>query len=306
MDHSLFQDSLEITVSGMAMGCHSLQWNGYELIVYKALWGELVLSLLGGQVLLFRPAGEEPLLWLTEKPAGAPAAIRGGIPVCWPWFAEHPEKPELPKHGVARTARWQIDDQHVDDAGGRWLMSPEHSLCDGIQLQLEITVADAELSLALTTTNGSDQPLAVTQALHSYFAVSDSRETEILGLADCRCLDKVQGMQPGVMPSSLRFTAETDLVVEQADNSEAVVLIDHGWKRGLRITKRGGGSTVVWNPGAAAANIGDVGMDQVSRFVCVEAARTRFFDDQTLAVGATQTLATSVSVLPYPQRDQLE
>ncbi|WP_299203816.1 D-hexose-6-phosphate mutarotase [uncultured Amphritea sp.] len=306
MSDSTLKADLEQQISRFADGQHALQWCGYDLLLCKQSWGELVISLLGGQVLLFRPAGEKPLLWLTAKPVGAPGAIRGGVPVCWPWFAEHPEKPELTKHGVARTARWQIDSQAVDAAGGRWLMSPEQSLLDGIQLQLEITVADAELSLALTTTNGSDQPLAVTQALHSYFAVSDSRETEILGLAGCRCLDKVQGMQPGVMPSSLRFTAETDLVVEQADNSEAVVLIDHGWKRGLRITKRGGGSTVVWNPGAAAANIGDIGMDQVSRFVCVEAARTRFFDDQTLAVGATQTLATSVSVLPYPQRDQLE
>ena len=300
MDHSPFQDSLETKITGMGMGCHSLQWCGYELIVFKDLWGELVISLLGGQVMLFRPAGEKPLLWLTAKPAGAPAAIRGGIPVCWPWFAEHPQNPELPKHGVARTARWQIDDQAVDETGGRWLMSPELSLCDGIRLQLEITVADAELSLALTTTNGSAQPMTLTQALHSYFAVSDSHDIEIQGLADCRCLDKVQEMQPGVMPPSLRFTAETDLVVEQTDNSDGVMLIDHGWKRALRIINRGSCSTVIWNPGSAAANMSDVGMDQVSQFVCVEAARTRFFDEPVLAVGATQTLATSVRSLPYP------
>lgn len=294
------QKSIEQEISSYENGSYELQWFGYDLQIFKYAWGELVISLDGGQVLLFRPVGESAVLWLTEKPADAPGAIRGGIPVCWPWFAEHPDTPELPKHGVARTARWQIEHQMVDQSGGRWVLSPEQSLWAGVQLQLEIIVADAELSLALTTTNRSDQPVTMTQALHSYFAVSDISDIEIQGLDECRCLDKVQGMQPGVMQHSLRFNAETDLVVEHAGNDEAVVIIDHGWRRALRISKQGSGSTVIWNPGPAAANISDVGMDQVSQFVCVEAARTRFFDEPVVAVGATQTLATSVRVLPYP------
>lgn len=299
MGHSRLQGGLEQIVSGYKQGAHNLEWNGYDLCLFKDAWGELVISLDGGHVLLFRPEGEKPLLWLTDRPVAAPGAIRGGVPVCWPWFAEHADDPALPKHGVARTARWQLDMEECDATRGRWVLVPEQPLWDGLALKLEVDVVDGGLSLALTTENCSAQGVAITQALHSYFAVSDIAKVELQGLEGLNYRDKLQHMQESTQQGVLRFTAETDSIYSHKETDAAVLIVDHGWQRVIEVKKQGSDSTVVWNPGESAAAIGDVGMDQVARYICVEAARTRFYDDQLLGAGEMLTMATSFRVLPY-------
>lgn len=294
------QKRIEQHISSHKNGSYELEWFGYNLQIFKYAWGELVISLDGGQVLLFRPVGEKPLLWLTDKPVAAPGAIRGGVPVCWPWFAEHAEDPALPKHGVARTARWCIDLEEIDDVSGRWVLIPKQPLWDGLVLQLEITVVDSELALALTTENCSAQAVAITQALHSYVAVSNISQIELHGLEGLSYRDKLQDMQESLQQGVLQFSAETDSIYSHKEADAGVLIVDHGWQRVIEINKQGSGSTVVWNPGEAAAAISDVGMDQVMRYICVEAARTRFYDDQLLAAGEALTMATSFRVLPYP------
>ncbi|MDO6563320.1 D-hexose-6-phosphate mutarotase [Amphritea sp. 1_MG-2023] len=297
MNETAWQGDLEQTISGYARGQTELQWHGYDLCVFKQSWGELVIALQGGQVLLFRPAGEQPLLWLTDQPA-AGGAIRGGVPLCWPWFAEPIDDASLPKHGVARTARWTLECVSMNAEGGCWRLLPPPSLWHGLTLALEVTVEAGALSLALTSHNLTAQPIAMTQALHSYFAVSDSAQVELQGLDGLPVRDKLQGMQARLHHGAVMFPEATDVIFGH-DSETAVRLIDHGWQRVIGIQKQGSRSTVVWNPGAAAAEIGDVGIDQVSRFVCVEAACTRFYDRPWIDAGETQTLTTSFRVLPY-------
>ncbi|RTE65289.1 D-hexose-6-phosphate mutarotase [Amphritea opalescens] len=300
MGEQQWQGELEQMVSGYEQGRTDLQWYGYDLCVFKQGWGELVIALDGGQVLLFRPAGEQPLLWVSDKPALA-GAIRGGVPVCWPWFAEHVDDPSLPKHGVARTASWMLDSVEMDAQGGHWRLSPAQTLWDGLSLTLDLKVMEGVLSLSLISVNRTDQPIAMTQALHSYFAVSDIAGVELQGLDALPLRDKLQDMAERTHQGAVTFPAETDVIF--AHNSETeVMLIDHGWQRVIGIQKQGSHSTVVWNPGASAAAMLDVGVDQVSRFVCVEAARTRFYDHPWIAAGETQRLTTSFRVLPYPDK----
>jgi glucose-6-phosphate 1-epimerase len=301
MGEQQWQGDLQQMISGYDEGRTDLQWQGYDLCVFKQCWGELVIALDGGQVLLFRPFGEQPLLWLSDKPVPAPGAIRGGVPVCWPWFAEHVDDASQPKHGVARTARWTLDSAEMDAQGGHWRLTPQSSLWDGLTLGLDVSVAQGRLSLSLISHNISDQPIAMTQALHSYFAVSDRARVELQGVDGLLLRDKLKGMQERRHSGIVEFPVETD-VIFQHEGATEVMLVDHGWQRVIGIHKEGGNSTVVWNPGDSAATMPDVGMDQVSRFVCVEAAQTRFYDHPWIAVGETQRLTTTFELLPYPDK----
>ncbi|WP_417227225.1 D-hexose-6-phosphate mutarotase [Amphritea sp.] len=299
MGEQQWQGDLQQLILGFEQGRTDLSWLGYDLCVFKYAWGELVISLAGGQVLLFRPTGEQPLLWLSDKPAKA-GAIRGGVPVCWPWFAEHVDNASQPKHGVARTAHWTLDRAEVNAQGGHWQLSPPASLWSGLDLTLDVDVDQGELRLSLISHNYTDQRMALTAALHSYFAVSDRAGVALQGVDGLRLRDKLQGMQERQHSGVVEFPVETDVIFQHEGDSE-VMLVDHGWQRVIAIRKQGGNSTVVWNPGDAAVAMPDVGLDQVSRFVCVEAARTRFYDHPWLDAGESQTLTTAFRLLPYSQ-----
>jgi len=278
-------------------GVHILEWEGRELYFVKQSWGELVISRQGAQVLSFRPTGEKPLFWTSNRPKGHGAAIRGGIPLCWPWFADHPEDSSLPAHGLARTASWKMTVEDINESGANLLMTPLQTLCTSLQVCFEIVVADDTLRLNLKTKNVSDLPVTVTQALHSYLAVSSLGNVEVRGLEGCLYLDKLQSGKPGILVSAASAREETDRIF---CHEGAALLVDHGWRRTVRIEKRCSLSTVLWTPGASSALLSDVGLDQVDNFLCVEAARTDAFDDVAVKPGESVCLEASFRISEYP------
>lgn len=261
--------------------------------------GSAIVSLHGGQVLDYTPRGQRPVLWVSSKAVFAGGkAIRGGIPVCWPWFGPHRGNAELPAHGFARNALWEVA---ATDGGGQatsisLALHPAEAMRalwpHAFSLTIKVTLAEA-LQVALSARNTGESPVTCTAALHSYFAVSDINSVQITGLEGVQFRDQLDGDRIKVENGPIRFSGETDRVYRCTTGD--CVIEDSGWGRAVRVAKSGSRSTVVWNPWfAKAARMSDFGDAEFRDMVCVETANA---DDDAVEIGPgrTHTLATSVS-----------
>jgi glucose-6-phosphate 1-epimerase len=245
----------------------------------------------GAHLTHFQPAGQAPVLFLSERSDFAPMkAIRGGIPICFPWFGpyaggEVDGKP-APSHGFARLLPWQVafaallpSSKHAEDdlLQLTLLLEPDPGGYtrlfgwDRFRLTCEFTIGRT-LTMRLSALNLGDKPLRLEEALHSYFHVGDVRETTITGLEGALYLDKRDEMREKHAPDSpLRLTAATDRVFP--GNTAAMQIQDEVLKRTIRLTKENSATTVVWNPWAElATSLKDLDSSAWQRFVCVEAA----------------------------------
>lgn len=250
--------------------------------------GELFLQ--GAQVTAWQPTGAQPVVFLSPRANLAPGkAIRGGIPVIFPWFGPHPNDPKAPQHGLARTAAWRLD-RTEETADG---VALEASLAvEGFALTYRAVFGDL-LWLHLTARNISAKAAAFEEALHSYFAVSDVEGVSISGLETNGFIDKTADMRLGRSAGApLRLTKETDRVY--LDVPDRLAITDPGWNRRIVIEKSGAASTIVWNPWPEkAAAMGDLGADNWRGFVCVETGNVS--DNRIeLAPGATHEMTTRV------------
>jgi len=259
------------------------------------------ISLYGGQVLSFCPQGGADLLFVSELAYYQPGkAIKGGVPVCWPWFGPDPQGQGRPAHGFVRNRLWDLRRTGAL-AGGETLV--ELGLRDsadtralwphGFDLSLTVIVGRS-LFLSLTTRNTGDSTFELTQALHSYFAVTDIAHTRVSGLDGCAYVDKARGAGGArqVQQGDVTVTAEVDRVYVGVPD---VLGIDDGaGQRHIRLTSGGSRTAVVWNPWVEiAAGMADLPDDAYRRFVCVETANA---GDEvlTLAPGESRTLAVDV------------
>ena len=254
---------------------------GLPLIEVHNAHASAQVSLHGGQVLRFRPhTASADLLFVSERAKyQAGTAIRGGVPVCWPWFGPDPEGLGRPNHGFARTRLWSVAGTTALPDGATQITLALTDTPDtraiwphGFQLMLEITVGPS-LRLALLTRNTGGQPFTTTQALHSYLAVGELAQTTVAGLDDCPYLDKAAGASGALRQQvgAVTFTAEVDRIYTGAP--AALSVQDGAGQRTLRIRSEGSRSAVVWNPGATlAAGMADLADDEYQRFVCVETA----------------------------------
>jgi len=236
------------------------------------------LSLLGGQLLSFVPRsdGRERLFvsptarWDGSKP------VRGGIPVCWPWFGAHPEGGTLPAHGYVRTRPWHLLETSEHANHTRLLLAPLDTAGPGFagtaELQLEVLVGTT-LTLNLRTRNTGPAPLRLGTALHTYFKVSDVRQCLLHGLQGTYT-DKNLDWAMGTTPAPYRFTAATDRIHLHAAE---VLGIEDGAER-TTIRSAGHDSIVVWNPWEGCSRqFTDLGEDAWPRMLCVETAVTQGF-----------------------------
>ncbi|MCP1291197.1 D-hexose-6-phosphate mutarotase [Chromobacterium sp. S0633] len=267
---------------------------GVDILVISAADFHAEISLLGGQLLSFRAAGQQPLLYLSPQARYLPGkAIRGGVPLCWPWFGPHPDDASLPAHGVARTQAWRLDEVR-EDAGAFHvkLSGPE---CDGLTAEMEYRLG-AAVEAALTTRNLGDRPQRLGAALHSYLAVGDARQAALSGLDGERCHDKVAGRESRWPDGEFRFRGEVDSIVY---SERPALLRDPVWRRCIRVTAEGAGSVVVWNPAAEkTALLGDLPDAAWLDFVCVETANAGD-DVRLLAPGASHRLACRLTLEPF-------
>jgi glucose-6-phosphate 1-epimerase len=208
-------------------------------------------------------------------------AIRGGVPICFPWFAAGVSGEMSPSHGLLRTASWrrtdwqvneqqsvltavyEIDEQQV--AGQPGAESFEHRFT----ARYDVALAPEHARFTLRITNDGARSFTFGAALHTYLAISDVDQVTISGLSGASYADKVTGAR-GTQSGDLLLGDEVDRIY---DSTADVVVADHTLGRTIRVAKLGSPQTVVWNPGAAkAAQLDDLGADQWRRFVCVEAA----------------------------------
>jgi len=241
------------------------------------------LCLQGAHVTHWQPRAQpEPVLWLSPAARYAPGTpIRGGIPVCWPWFGPAPAGGTAPAHGFARTLRWDVLGSATDADGATRLQLQLHDSAatralwpQAFALELHLVVG-AALDLTLVSHNTGAAPYTITEALHSYFRVGDIGAIGLEGLAGAEFTDTADGGRRSRQSGALRFTQETDRVYDSA----AVCTIDDPvLRRRIQIEKWGGASTVVWNPwDAKAARLGDLGEGTPAagawrRLLCVESA----------------------------------
>ncbi len=275
-------------------GQRRAEWAGREVWLANEAWGELAVSLQGAQVLHYRPAGDDGdgWLWVTPTPQALPGAIRGGIPLCWPWFAdEHTadESPDRsgPLHGPARKAAWRLDAVDEHEEGVELHLSPEAPLHSQLTPRAVIQANAQHLHVELITEQAGETPVKITGALHSYFAVSDVHACRVEGLAGARYLDKLAGFAEREQQGELGVRGALDRIY----HTNAELTLDDGRRR-LRIARQGSDSAVIWHPDAALP--ADTPADAGRHYLCVEAANTRL-DPVWLVPGAQHLLGTTLS-----------
>lgn len=255
----------------------------------------------GAHVWAWQPDGAQPVVWVSTQTAYEPGrAIRGGIPICFPWFGAGPDGDQSPAHGFARITDWHLE--HVDDIEGQVVV--RYRLDDTMageqphfpypfEAALRIDFSADALQLALGVTNTGTGPFTYEEALHTYLAVGDIRQVMLNGLEGAPYLDKVAGGAEAVQERRVRFKAETDRVYR---SDGAVVVVDPVLGRLIRVEKSGSANTVVWNPWADKAKaMSDFGDEEWRSMVCVEAANA--YDDAiTLQPGETHVLTQRVSL----------
>jgi len=260
------------------------------------------ICLQGGQLLSWQPtASAEPVIWLPSAATFAPKApIRGGIPVCWPWFSAHGSEASFPMHGFARTQPWQVKSTRSLDDGSTEisLTLPITSAMQAMwphQAQLDLLInVGTTLKIALITRNLCDSDFILTEALHTYFSVSDIAQVHVDGLDGIHFHDKAAGWTEDDQAGTIPFAAEVDRVY--VNTPERCTIVDPGFNRRIHIAKIGSQSTVVWNPWAArAAQMVDLGQDGWTRFVCVETANARE-NAVSVPAGKAHTLAVEYRV----------
>jgi glucose-6-phosphate 1-epimerase len=268
--------------------------------------GRAEIYLHGAHVTAWQPRGQAPVLWVSRRSAWDEAKpIRGGVPICFPWFGPHASDRSAPGHGFARLMDWTLVEAR-DDAHGATdlaLALARPAASDGpwphaFAATFRVGVG-ATLALALEVRNTGEAPFTFEEALHTYFAVPDVRAIDVRGLEGVTFLDKVGGTVERTQgPESIRFTGETDRVYLHTQSTCAIH--DPGTGRRIAIHKSGSDATVVWNPWVDKARaMPDFGDDEWPEMVCVETANVNVHA-VTLAPGASHTLTSIVDVAAVP------
>jgi glucose-6-phosphate 1-epimerase len=250
----------------------------------------------GGHVISYQPHGQQPVLWVSRLSVFEPGkTIRGGIPVCWPWFGTHPTDPSKPFHGFVRAAMWQVRGTSVGPADATvirlGLTESDESLAlwpHAFDLEIVVTVG-AQLHVELIARNPGKEPFVCGGALHSYYTIGDARRIAIHGLDGRDYLDKVENFKRKTQHGPVTIEGETDRIY--LDTDAACVIDDPALGRRIEIAKAGSRTTVVWNPWAEKAKqIADFEDQEYLSMVCVETANADV-DVATVAPGSEHRLS---------------
>jgi glucose-6-phosphate 1-epimerase len=287
-----------VAMDGARSGWRRGTESGLEVVELDAAGARCRIALHGAQVLGFAPrGGGADWLWVSPRARfAAGTALRGGTPICFPWFGPHPTDRGLPAHGFARTRIWRLGG--VDELPDGRMRAAFELTPDGapaapfphaFRARHTVTAGDG-LELAFEVANEGDAPFAFEVALHTYFAVSDVAAIAIEGLGGRAYVDRVAGGERRRQDDGpLRIEGEVDRTY---DGGGPVTLVD---RAPLRIDTDGAASTVVWNPGPRkAATLGDVDPDGFRRFVCIESGNVGA-GRITVAPGARHTTTVRYS-----------
>ncbi|HDY84397.1 MAG TPA: D-hexose-6-phosphate mutarotase [Methylophaga aminisulfidivorans] len=235
------------------------------------------IALYGGQMLSYKAANSEhDLFYLSEQAIYQQGkAIRGGVPLCWPWFGDDPGHLGRQAHGFARNLIWTVLDCQLHNEIVEITLGLESTATSKqwwpaeFRLRKKFVISN-KLKISLTTENKGDIPFSISSALHSYFKVGDIAKTKIVGLDGVAYLDKTLAFSKHAQIGDITPEEETDRVY--LDAPKQVQIIDNELKRKIEIKQSEAANIVVWNPWTRAALLKDMSADDYQRFICVETA----------------------------------
>jgi len=235
------------------------------------------MSLYGGQVLTWQPTGEKPIFWLSDDAQySQKKAIRGGIPICWPWFGPYKNGGN---HGFARQQFWELTETIITKENIRlvlsWRGENHHKLWPAACKLKQVLEFGKQFSQKLYMSNLSDKPVRYTGALHSYFAVSSPKNITIEQLSSASFDDKLTGEFVETQPLD-NCIGPIDRIYH---SRQTVKMLDSHWQRLIEIESNNCQQWVLWNPGQQGAElISDIHLHGEQQFVCLEAANTQWQD----------------------------
>ncbi len=254
--------------------CRELNFAGLPATELQLPGGDrVVVAHHGAHVLSWVAGGRERLYLSPQSVMNGQAAIRGGIPVCFPQFNQ---RGDLPKHGFARNQSWTVKPPVLEADKAHLVLSLSDSAAtrqwwdQAFEVLLLIELTSGALQVELAVRNIDSKPLSFTGALHTYLAVNDVAQARLLGLGGMAEWDAVIDRHATAAPE-LRFVGEFDRVYSAAAQGYELqdgphtlsIEQDMDWAQ-----------TVVWNPGAAkCAALADMPFDGWQHMLCVEAAQ---------------------------------
>ncbi|MCP3968376.1 MAG: D-hexose-6-phosphate mutarotase [Lentisphaerae bacterium] len=273
--------------------------NGLPVARLRNDLGDVAISVHGAHVLSYAPSGSDPVIWLSEYSwYEADKPIRGGIPVCWPWFGGNPQNPDWPAHGFARISEWNVvaAGQEGDNTYITLELTPDDIPEEFCTFAFKLTlkaIVGSELRVELTTENTSEFPFDFSSALHSYFNISEITKIAVNGLNGKEYIDTMDDSHH-IQQGDITFAAETDLLFPDTDDT--CFINDLGWNRKITVAKENSNSTVVWNPWAAKAErMPDFGAEEYHGMVCVETTNADA-DVRSLNPDESHTMTAIISV----------
>ncbi|MCE4934050.1 D-hexose-6-phosphate mutarotase [Aliivibrio fischeri] len=252
------------------------------------------ISLHGGHVLSFTPKGQDDLIWMSKEAIFNPEkAIRGGVPVCWPWFGRIAD----PAHGFARNNEWTLIEHRENDNGVIVVLGLEASEATKaiwpfeFEARLTVEIGD-ELHITLDAKNTDNKAWNCSGALHTYLNVADIASTTITGMGPTY-IDGLQNAKLCTGEDTLSINAAVDRVYTQPENTVSV----SDSQRTLTVTNSGHNAAVIWNPWIEGAeSMADMNNDGYKTMVCVESTyhATSLEEAQTVEPGSAFTLTTTI------------
>ena len=271
---------------------------GLPLVRITTPWSTAGVYLLGAHIAHFQKNGEPPLLFMSAKSFFAGGkAIRGGVPICFPWFGGRDGEPA---HGFARIAEWQLFNTAAA-ADGTVAVTfalpqiPGREPWKNLRTELVVTVADTLTMELVATNDGCDGTLEIENCLHTYFHISDVAAISITGLQNTPFDDFAAGAGGARKTENdavLLINKETNRVYP--DNTATVEIRDEKLKRTICVEKFHSKSTVVWNPWTTQKMPEDWGANEHLNMVCVESGNVKQ-NKLSLAPGNTTALKVVVS-----------
>lgn len=260
-------------------------------------------GLRGGQVLSWvRPPFKDDVFWCAPKGRlSDPKPLRGGVPICWPWFGAHPDSADAPSHGFARTSDWCVSATAHSETGARLTLrlsmekNPNEGWPDGAHLSLDVCLND-DLRVCVTTINTGDKAFEISEALHAYLHVGNVGDVTIHGLEKARYFDQLTKKVCARDAKPLKITGETDRIYQ--NTGDQITAKDPLLGRMILVRKEESDSSVIWNPWVEKSqHLADMSEDDYRRMLCVETANVADHA-VTLRPGDVHRMATTYSVKP--------
>ncbi|SFK84445.1 glucose-6-phosphate 1-epimerase [Nitrosomonas aestuarii] len=275
---------------------------GLTMIQVSTPKAKALISIHAGQVLSYQPSGEEDILFLSSKAYYQDGkAIKGGAPICWPWFGPDPEGKGRPGHGFVRNRPWNVlsteatpDDDIKITLGLTDTPETREIWPHAFELTQEIVVGDS-LNLTLITRNTGSELFSITQAFHTYFKVGDITQTSVMGLQDCIYIDKVNSSAEKKQEGVVTIASEVDRIYHDVSNT--MIIDDKALNRCIQILSQGNKTAVVWNPWKKiSAEMADLEDADYKRLLCVETTNAAS-DVIAIAPGQEFRLVADYSVM---------